>query len=65
MMMSWITIFTISFAVLALLTNADDPCLFETSKGVIDLTSAGRTTGKAAYADRVPSISTNYSTLIS
>jgi hypothetical protein len=56
MMMSRLTIFTVSFAVLVLSINADDSCLFETSKGVIDLTSLGRTDGKAVYPDIVPSL---------
>jgi hypothetical protein len=65
MMMSWITTFTVSFAVLALLTNADDPCRFQDTKGIIDLTTLGKTDGKPAYPDKAPTTGSNYSTLIS
>ncbi len=63
-MMSWLTILTISFAVLSSLIIADDPCVFNDVKGTIDLTSLGRTDGKAAYADRQPPTPTGYSKLI-
>ncbi len=62
--MSCLTIFTISLAVLLSSISADDPCIFNDVKGTIDLTSLGRTDGKAAYADRVPPTATNYSKLI-
>ena len=55
---------TIAIAALALLfgtSSADDPCRYETSKGVIDLTSVGKTGGKAAFRDVTPSIGSNYS----
>ncbi len=65
MMMSWLTIFTISFAVLSSLIIADDPCVFiDDVKGTIDLSSLGRTDGKATYADRQPPTPTGYSKLI-
>ncbi len=42
-----------------------DSCRFQhPSKGVIDLTTLGRTDGTAAYADRVASTSPGYSMLI-
>ncbi|CAF2813703.1 unnamed protein product [Rotaria sp. Silwood2] len=60
MMMSWLTIFT-GFAVLSSLIIADDPCRYQdTKKGVLDLTSVGRTDGKAAYADKIPPTVFNY-----
>ncbi|CAF3590683.1 unnamed protein product [Rotaria sp. Silwood1] len=60
MMMSWLTIFT-CFAFLSSLIIADDPCRFESStKGVIDLTSLGRTDGKAAYPDKLPTTGSGY-----
>ncbi|CAF3633940.1 unnamed protein product [Rotaria sp. Silwood1] len=60
MMMSWLTIFT-CFAFLSSLIIANDPCRFESStKGVIDLTSLGRTDGKAAYPDKLPSTGSGY-----
>jgi hypothetical protein len=41
-----------------------DSCRFEfPEKGVIDITTLGRTDGQAAFADRVPSGGTNYSML--
>ncbi|CAF3746251.1 unnamed protein product [Rotaria sordida] len=58
--MSWLTIFT-SFVVLSSLITADDPCRYEhPTKGVIDLTSLGRTDGKPAYPDKIPSTGSNY-----
>ncbi|CAF0927207.1 unnamed protein product [Rotaria sp. Silwood1] len=58
--MSWLTIFT-SFAVLSSLVIADDPCRFEyPAKGVIDLTSLGRTDGKPAYPDKLPLTGSGY-----
>ncbi|CAF3675806.1 unnamed protein product [Rotaria sp. Silwood1] len=59
MMMSWLTIFT-CFASLSSLIIADDPCRFEATKGVIDLTSLGRTDGKAAYPDKLPPTGSGY-----
>ena len=64
MMMSCLTIFTIIFAILSPLIIADDPCIFNDAKGVIDLSSIGRTDGKAAYSDRTPPTITDYSKLI-
>jgi hypothetical protein len=64
MMMSRLTIFTTSFAVLLSLIIADDPCVFNDVKGTIDLSSLGRTDGKATYADREPPTPTGYSKLI-
>jgi len=59
---------TIFIAVLTLLFSTicmSDPCRFEhPEKGVIDITILGRTDGTAAYADRVPSVESNYSMLI-
>jgi hypothetical protein len=66
MMMTWLIIFAIIIAVLLSLSIADDPCRFEDpSKGVLDLTSSGRTDGKAAYPDVAPSTGSNYSTFVS
>jgi hypothetical protein len=62
--MSWLTILTISFAVLSSLIIADDPCVFNDVKGTIDLTPLGRTDGKPTYADRQPPTPTGYSKLI-
>ncbi|CAF1226457.1 unnamed protein product [Adineta steineri] len=56
----WLTIITISSALLTSSVIADDPCRFETTKGIIDLTSVGRTDGKPAYADKTPPASTDY-----
>jgi hypothetical protein len=59
---------TIFIAVLILLFSTicmSDPCRFEhPGKGVIDITSLGRTDGTAAYADRIPSGQSTYSMLI-
>lgn len=50
------------FALLLSVTIADDPCRFEDPlKGVIDLTSLGATTGKAAYQNQTPPSISNYS----
>lgn len=64
MMMIWTTIFTVVSILLFSSGDTSDPCRFEyPGKGVIDITSLGRTDGKATYADRVPSTGTNYSML--
>ena len=64
MMMIWTTIFIVVCTLLFSTVHTSDPCRFEyPGKGVIDITSLGRTDGKAAYADRVPSTGTNYSML--
>lgn len=47
------TTFTVVFILLFSVVFAVDPCRFEDpERGVIDLTTLGRTDGKAAYADR-------------
>ena len=49
--------------ILALLIQgiiATDPCRFQTSKGVIDLTSVGRNDGTAAYQDQLPVSTSSY-----
>ncbi|CAF1285472.1 unnamed protein product [Adineta steineri] len=56
----WLTIITINCALLTSSVIADDPCRYETTKGVIDLTSVGRTDGKPAYADKTPPASADY-----
>jgi hypothetical protein len=62
--MSCVTIFIVILVIQSLGITADDPCRFETSKGVIDLSSLARDDGQPAYQDRVPSSgSNNYSTL--
>jgi hypothetical protein len=59
------TVFIISFALSSSLIIADDPCRFiSRSKGTINLTSLGRSDGKAAYADTIPATGLGYSTLI-
>ena len=60
--MIWATIFVIVLTVLYSTICVADPCRFEDpEKGVIDITTLGRTDGNAAYADRVPSVTTGYS----
>ncbi|CAF3782498.1 unnamed protein product [Rotaria sordida] len=60
MMMSWLTIFTYS-TLLSSLIIADDPCRYQhPTKGVIDLTSLGRTDGQPAYPDKLPSTGSSY-----
>jgi hypothetical protein len=64
-MISWSIIFIISVALSSSLTIADDPCRFVSrSKGIIDLTSLGRSDDKAAYPDAIPATGLGYSTLI-
>jgi len=56
-----IIVLIVSFAV----AFAADPCRFEyPGKGVIDLTSLGRTDGKAAYADKQQAVQPVYSLFI-
>ena len=56
--MIFIALSTLLFSTLC----TSDPCRYEhAGKGVIDITTLGRTDGKAAYADKVPSSETNYS----
>ena len=65
MMMIRIIIFIVGSTLLLSTLCVSDPCRFEhPGKGVIDITTLGRTDGKAAYADKVPSAETNYSMLI-
>ena len=59
--MSFTTIVIVAFALLFGTSSADDPCRYETSKGVIDLTSVGNSDGTAAFPDATPSIGSNYS----
>lgn len=40
---------------------AEDPCRYQTSKGLIDLTSVGRNDGTAAYQDQLPATGSSYS----
>ena len=60
-MISSSTIVIVAFALLFGTSSADDACRYETSKGVIDLTSVGKTDGTAAFPDATPSIGSNYS----
>ena len=61
--MSWLIVF-ISFLAFSSFIIANDPCKFtDSDKGVIDLTSLGKTDGTAAFPDRVAEGS-SYSTLI-
>ncbi len=63
-MMSSLTIFTVILAFLSSLIIADDPCRYEyPGKGIIDLTTLGRTDGIAAYPDKLPPSGSNYSML--
>jgi hypothetical protein len=56
-----ITFFTIAFILSLSAIFAADPCRFEyPEKGVIDLTSLGRTDGKPTYADRLPTTASAY-----
>ena len=56
-----IFIFILSFSTIL----ADDPCRFESpEKGVIDLTTVGRTDGQAAYPYRFPPSGTHYGIFI-
>ena len=64
MMMSWLTTCIMSFAALLVLTNADDPCRYQTEKGIIDLTSLASSDGKAAYPDKKPPTAGNWSKLM-
>ncbi len=61
--MSCVTTFIVILAIQSLGITADDPCRFETSKGVIDLTSLARDDGQPAYEDIVPPTGSTYSTL--
>ncbi len=63
MMMILLTIFTVVFAILPSLINGD-ACRFQHTKGVIDLTSLGRTDGRPQYPDQLPPSGSNYSMLI-
>jgi hypothetical protein len=59
----------IIFAIVSILSfsiaYAADPCRFEyPGKGVIDLTTLGRTDGQATYADRRPAKESGYSMFI-
>ena len=59
-----ITIFVIVLTVLYSTICVADPCRFEhPEKGVIDITTLGRTDGNAAYADRIPSTTPYFSIL--
>ncbi|CAF3417866.1 unnamed protein product [Rotaria socialis] len=57
--MYWLTIAT-SFAILSLLIIADDPCRYQTEKGVIDISSLARTDDKAKYPDKAPATGSGY-----
>lgn len=59
------TTFIVVFILLFSVAFAVDPCRFEyPGNGVIDLTTLGRTDGKAAYADRDTTVPTGYRTLL-
>jgi hypothetical protein len=47
--MSWSRIVIILVIILSPTTDANDPCRFESTRGVIDLTSLGLNNGSAAY----------------
>jgi hypothetical protein len=65
-LVTMITGLTISIVVLAIQSSgiiAQDACKYtDPQKGTIDLTSLGRTDGRPAYPDRIPSSGSNYST---
>jgi len=55
--------FTVCVVILAILSpfiTADDPCRFESSSGVIDLSSLSHKDGKAGFPDVVPQVGSNY-----
>jgi hypothetical protein len=52
----------IILAILSPLITADDPCRFESSSGVIDISSLSHKDGKAAFPDLIPQTGgSNYS----
>jgi hypothetical protein len=63
MMITRFPIFTVVFALLSSFIIAD-PCRFEHSRGIIDLTTVGRSDGNPAYLDKQPTTGSNWSTLI-
>ncbi len=63
MIIPWLTIITAVFASLSSVIVADDPCRIQFPKGVIDLTSVGRTDGSPAYKDKIPPTGSSYSML--
>lgn len=44
-------------------SNADDPCRYTGTKGVIDLSSIGNNDGTAKFSDISPGVTSNYSEL--
>lgn len=65
MMMIRTTIFTVIFTLLFSAIFAADPCRFvHPEKGIIDLTTVGRTDGKPTYENWLPSTGSDYSKLI-
>ncbi|CAF1007924.1 unnamed protein product [Adineta ricciae] len=54
------TVFFFNLVFISSVIRADDPCRFDHAKGTIDLTSVGRTDGKAAYPDKTPPTSADY-----
>ena len=56
---------TFVFALLSTAIRADDPCRFEVpAKGVIDISSLGKSDGSAAFPDRPAGVGSNYSQLL-
>ncbi|UJR08149.1 hypothetical protein I4U23_012425 [Adineta vaga] len=56
----WLTCLITNLVILSSFIHADDPCRFDHTKGTIDLTTVGRTDGKAAYPDQIPPTSRDY-----
>ena len=55
------TIFIVVLTLFCSTICAADPCRFEDpEKGVIDITTLGRTDGNATYADRAPLVPSGY-----
>lgn len=42
------------------LVRSDDPCLYVSKYGIIDLTTVGRTDGRAAFLNVIPPSGSNY-----
>jgi hypothetical protein len=59
---NWL-VFTICMLNIVIDVHADDPCRLEHAKGVIDLTSLGRSDGSPAFPDVFPSVGSNFRSL--
>lgn len=63
-MISCLTIFIITFTIQSSLIICDNPCRYESEKGIINLSSVGRTNEIATYIDIIPPTEHKYSMLI-